>query len=41
MTPLDPASIRLSVAPMMDWTDYAYISFSNNNLHRKRRIMLH
>ena len=21
MTPLDPASIRLSVAPMMDWTD--------------------
>ena len=35
------ASVRLSVAPMMDWTDYAYISFSNNRLHRKRRIMLY
>ena len=32
MTPLDPASIRLSVAPMMDWIVCRGIPFYINSL---------
>lgn len=35
------ASLRLSVAPMRDWTDDAYIFFSNNKLNRTHRTMLY
>lgn len=40
MTPLDPASIRLSVAPMMDWTDLAEKDNRNNRLPASLRVML-
>ncbi len=41
MTPLDPASIRLSVAPMMDWTDSSRLMLFINGLQWSCIVALH